>query len=547
MTKNHHIILVGIILLILITPLPCLNYTQATTPPQTQTDIQLPPPIDPGTIMEKSICRRMSIRSYTSQNLTDQELSTILWAGYGITTNGNRTIYSPTGIYATVIYVIRSDNTYTYNPKNHSLILFKTGNHLNLGQATGAPIKLGMVWNMTLLPDEKDAMAEIGMTAQSVYFDANALGLTAITTGMNVNDLNQLGLPSDQKPEIIMHVGHPTTPPSFTYNPLPLTNLPAVQNNTMTLAQAIDNRHITNAWDNQSLSQYEESQLIWASYGFSYNTEHTSTILRHRTLPSAIDKYPFKIYAANQTAVYRYLPESHSLTQILSGDQRALIQNAVGAANISLASAPWILLECLDTNVGSSTYQTWWYYEAGAISYNALLEAGSLNLSCSVIMDIADIPGLRAAIGISSQTNLVPQAVVGIGRPSSQPPQNHPPEQPLITGPSHGKPKTTYNYTVSTSDPDGDNVSYFIDWGDGSNSSWIGPYPSGDTITRSHSWAKKGSYTVRVQARDTEGALSDWADLPVTMPYHFTLAGFLHWLLERFPDTFSFLRHILNK
>ena len=70
-------------------------------------------------------------------------------------------------------------------------------------------------------------MAEIGMIAQNVYFDANALDLATITTGMSVNDLYELDLPSNEKPEIIMHLGHPPTPYDFTYNPLPQSNLPS--------------------------------------------------------------------------------------------------------------------------------------------------------------------------------------------------------------------------------------------------------------------------------------------------------------------------------
>ncbi|MDH7507430.1 MAG: hypothetical protein QHH15_06585, partial [Candidatus Thermoplasmatota archaeon] len=36
----------------------------------------LPPPISIDMILEESICRRMSVRSFTSEQVTDEELST---------------------------------------------------------------------------------------------------------------------------------------------------------------------------------------------------------------------------------------------------------------------------------------------------------------------------------------------------------------------------------------------------------------------------------------------------------------------------------------
>jgi len=62
--------------------------------------ITLPEPTPVDMILEQSICRRMSFHSgYPGTPITDVELSTILWAAYGMTTTGGRTIYSPNGTY----------------------------------------------------------------------------------------------------------------------------------------------------------------------------------------------------------------------------------------------------------------------------------------------------------------------------------------------------------------------------------------------------------------------------------------------------------------
>ncbi|VVB62317.1 Nitroreductase family protein [uncultured archaeon] len=495
----------------------------------------LPPPIVVNIVLEKSICRRMSVRTFTSELVTDQELSTILWAAYGYTENGNRSVFSPDKTYSTVLYVIRSDATYTYVPENHSLSLFKTGNYLDLGEYT-APIKFGLVWDTSISTDEQKGMAEIGMICQDIYFDANALDLATVTTGGGVDDLNQLGLPSNEKPEIIMPLGHPATPYNFTYSPLPVVNLPMVRNSTFSLADAINHRRIVTMWDTTPLSLVEQSQLIWSSYGVSYYIDNVNH-KRHSTLPSAIDIYPFKIFAANQSGVYQYTPSTHSLTPMVQGDVREAIKNSLTVNNITVTSAPWIIIPCLDTNLGKSTYERFWYYEVGAIIHNVFLEAAALNLSANVLTDISDANSLRSALSISSKTNLVPWAVIPVGRPSS----DHPPAKPDLSGPGSGNLGTRYNYTMSTTDPDGDAVSYWVDWGDNTNSGWVGVYTSGDTITVSHTWSKKGTYDIKGKAKDVDGAESSWATLNVKMPTSISFS-FLMKFFARFPHIFLVLR-----
>ena len=129
------------------------------------------------------------------------------------------------------------------------------------------------------------------------------------------------------------------------------------------------------------------------------------------------------------------------------------------------------------------------------------------------------------------------------------PVQNLPPDTPIITGPAEGKIKVASEYTFTTTDPDDDMVSYYIDWGDAHSEVWLGPYGSGDEIQISHTWMKKGSYTIKVKARDIYGVQSSWSDpLPVTMPYsiHNPLQQFLAWLFQRFPYALPLLRHLIG-
>jgi hypothetical protein len=127
--------------------------------------------------------------------------------------------------------------------------------------------------------------------------------------------------------------------------------------------------------------------------------------------------------------------------------------------------------------------------------------------------------------------------------------ENEPPNPPTITGPTKGKIKVAINYNFTTTDPEGDEVYYFIDWGDNTNSSWIGPYPSGDLITKSHTWSKKGTYIIKAKAKDIYGNESGWGTLSITMPtsYNIPFQSFWMKLFERFPHIFPIIRHLMGQ
>ena len=107
------------------------------------------------------------------------------------------------------------------------------------------------------------------------------------------------------------------------------------------------------------------------------------------------------------------------------------------------------------------------------------------------------------------------------------------PEKPSTPdGPTEGKVGTEYAYTASTTDPQGDDVHYWFEWGDGTNSGWVGPYPSGETGSASYAWTEKGDYSIKVKAKDPEGHESIWSDpLPVTMPKNKN-GVYIEWLIS---------------
>ena len=118
--------------------------------------------------------------------------------------------------------------------------------------------------------------------------------------------------------------------------------------------------------------------------------------------------------------------------------------------------------------------------------------------------------------------------------------KNYPPDIPSIDGPSSGGWGKPFHFTFQSSDIEGSNVWYFVDWGDGKDTGWMGPYISGDEITDSHTWTQQETFTIKCKAKDIYGFESDWAEFEIEIPRNKICYRFLfNWLLERFP--------ILNK
>jgi hypothetical protein len=91
---------------------------------------------------------------------------------------------------------------------------------------------------------------------------------------------------------------------------------------------------------------------------------------------------------------------------------------------------------------------------------------------------------------------------------------NHPPDKPVLpSGPTSGTTNIDYTFSSSTTDPDaGDQLYYLWDWGDGTQSAWLGPYTSGQSVQATHRWMTEGAYLVKVKAKDTNGVESVWSD-----------------------------------
>jgi hypothetical protein len=124
-----------------------------------------------------------------------------------------------------------------------------------------------------------------------------------------------------------------------------------------------------------------------------------------------------------------------------------------------------------------------------------------------------------------------------------------PPGPPTITGPTSGKVGEEIEFTFNAVDPDGDNVKYYIDWGD-DNSEETGFNPSGTDVKVKHTWQSKGTYTIRAYAEDTNGLAGPEGPsltITITKGKNRAITSPFQWFLQQYPNLFPILRLLFQR
>ena len=89
------------------------------------------------------------------------------------------------------------------------------------------------------------------------------------------------------------------------------------------------------------------------------------------------------------------------------------------------------------------------------------------------------------------------------------------PYTPVIDGPNHGKPGISYEYSFLLIHPDGDDISYYIDWNDGIITNWTPYIPCGEVYRENHTWDLEDTYTIRAKAKVINGCEGAWAEFEI--------------------------------
>lgn len=202
--------------------------SQAPAPQAPPTLIPLPPPRLEGPLsLEACLLQRRSVRDFSDQVLTLEEVGQLLWAAQGITDpRGFRTAPSAGALYPLELYAVRAEGVFRYDPGEHALTLVTEGDLRDdlstaaLGQQpvaeapfvlviTGVNERTAAKYGAERSP--RYVQLEAGHAGQNVLLEAVALGLGAVPIGAfddgEVQDV--LGLPSEHLPLYLIPVGHP--------------------------------------------------------------------------------------------------------------------------------------------------------------------------------------------------------------------------------------------------------------------------------------------------------------------------------------------------
>ena len=154
------------------------------------------------------------------------------------------------------------------------------------------------------------------------------------------------------------------------------------------------------------------------------------------------------------------------------------------------------------------------------------------------------VEGVDQCVGWAGSFN-TDEFTGGMYKYTYTPPANDPPGAPTISGPDGGKPGTSYKFTFKAVDPDDDQVKYLIDWGDGKTDT-TALNPSNTNVEVSHTWSKKGTYTIKAKAQDSNDLIGPETTKTVTMPRDKTINQPIIKLLQRYPKLFDILKNIFG-
>ncbi len=196
-------------------------------------EISLPEPVADGELsVEKAISQRRSVRSFSDEPLTLDQVSQILWSAQGITDKRRNFRAAPSAgaTYPLEVYLAsgRIDGleagVFRYVPQDHSLVRVMEGDQrddlynkaLRQDPVRSAPavMVIAGVFKRTTSRygsrGENYVYMEVGHAGQNIHLQAEALGLGTVVIGAFDDSGVQkvLGLPRETIPFYIMPVGN---------------------------------------------------------------------------------------------------------------------------------------------------------------------------------------------------------------------------------------------------------------------------------------------------------------------------------------------------
>ncbi len=190
-------------------------------------------------------------------------------------------------------------------------------------------------------------------------------------------------------------------------------NLPAPdKKGGKTLMQALSERQTTRSFTDETLSQQQLSDLLWAACGINRADQ------KKRTAPSAMNYQEIDVYVAMQSGLYLYIAENHSLKLIAGKDLRKTTgtQSYVNNAALNLVYVADMGKAGKKEGVkvdDSDLFMS--YSDAAFIAQNVYLYCASANLGCVVR---GSIPKEKLALemGLKSNHYIILAQTVGFAK-----------------------------------------------------------------------------------------------------------------------------------
>lgn len=189
--------------------------------------IDLPEPVgDSGVSLEMTMRARRSVREYTRETLTIDQLGQLLWAAQGVTSaDGKRTAPSAGALRPLEVYLLTSEGVHHYLPEGHRLAAHAAGDRRRglvsaaldqelVARASAVFVIAGILARTAPRYGANRAWRyvnlEAGHAAQNLLLQAVVLGLGAVPVGAFDDDAVQdlLELPTEERPLYLIPVGY---------------------------------------------------------------------------------------------------------------------------------------------------------------------------------------------------------------------------------------------------------------------------------------------------------------------------------------------------
>jgi len=177
----------------------------------------------------------------------------------------------------------------------------------------------------------------------------------------------------------------------------------------VSVEEALARRRSVRQFAPRELTMAEISQLAWAAQGIT--DEKTG----HRTVPSAIARYPLDLYLVTPQWAARYVPQGHRLVVVAVGDKRAELcgQAAVKGAPLTVVIAG----EYARLRIGDQGHaERYTVIEAGHAAQSIQLQAVALGLASVPVGGYEDAAVVKA---LALPAGVTPLLLVPVGAPAA--------------------------------------------------------------------------------------------------------------------------------